>query len=284
MPTPAASLVLRTAASDELVLTADFAATGRTTATFHDLVERLATEVNIWETAPAPYGTEQGMTGHDQVDRWARDLKDSGLRVRAVIGFCGGGVYAAALAERASRWQAEPRLVLLDPGVVKPYMQVEHVQGWLTRLTPAFAEEDAGHARRALLDIATTSPGPLELARRLGGYVREVLQPALGRTGHSGQAASDLADLVIGYLHWLAGAAQLDPRPRWREAPALNSATPGFGLHLLPAADRAGLVRAVTFYDVPHSDLMRHDQVARAVDALLARPVDAPVPVPRRVL
>jgi len=72
---------------------------------------------------------------------------------------------------------------------------------------------------------------------------------------------------VTGFLYWLAGAAQLDPRAAWSVATALSSQTPGFGL--LPAAERADLVAAATYFDVPHADLLRSAAVAHAVDDML---------------
>jgi hypothetical protein len=270
MTTPDSYLVLRKADSGRLILAADYAATGRTTATFHDLVDLLETDYTIWETAPLPCGSEPGVTGVDQVDRWERDVRASGLTVHAIIGFCAGGVYAAALADRVSSWQDAPRLILLDPGLVKRTMPVEHVGGLLRRLTGTFTPEQLAEAQAALRTADATANDPLELAANLAGWCRDVIVPALRRAFHSPQASADFVQLIIGYLHWLGGAAQLDPRARWREATALNSASPNFGLHLASPEERPTLVGSVTYYDVQHADLMRTPEIGAAVDALLA--------------
>lgn len=270
MPTPESCLVLRKAGNDQLVVTADFAATGRTAATFHDLAERLSIDCNIWEIAPLPYGQEPGATGTDQVNRWVKDIRGSGMHVHAVIGFCGGNSYAAAMAEQIAGWQQAPRLVLLDPGIPKPIMLVQHVQGWLRRFAASFPVGDAERAEARLETIATADEHPLAMAAHLGEFFGQVVAPGLIRAGHSQQAAADFTRLVTGYLFWLAGAMEFDPRPLWRTAPALNSNSAGFGLFLAPPEERPTLVASARYFDVPHFDLMRTVDVASAVDQLLS--------------
>ncbi|GAA3452355.1 hypothetical protein [Dactylosporangium matsuzakiense] len=270
MTTPDSYHVLRKSDSGGLILAADFAATGRTTATFHDLVDLLEADHTIWETAPLPYGTEPGKTGTDQVDRWERDVRDSGLPVHAVIGFCGGGVYAAALTERVAAWQDAPRLILLDPGIVKRTMLVEHVEGLLRRLGGTFTPQLLAEATAALRTADETAADPLQLAANLAAWCNDVIVPGLRRAFHSAQASTDFVQLIVGYLHWLGGAATLDPRARWRTATALNSASLNFGLHLASPEERPTLVGSATYYDVQHGDLMRTPEIGQAVDALLA--------------
>jgi len=270
MPTPESCLVLRKAGNDQLIVAADFAATGRTAATFHDLVERLSVDCNIWEIAPLPYGTEPGKTGTDQVSRWVKDIRDSGLRVHAVIGFCAGNAYAAAMAEEIAGWQRAPRLVLLDPGIPKPVMLAEHIQGWLRRFSAGFPADAAERAAARLDAVAAAGDHPLVMAAKLGEFFGQAVAPGLVRAGHSQQAAAGFSKLVTGYLYWLAGAIQFDPRPQWRTAPALNSNSPGFGLFLAPPQERPTLVGSARYFDVAHFDLMRTKDVADAVDELLS--------------
>lgn len=274
MDTPSASLVLRRAGGRGLIVAADFAVTGRTTATFHDLVDLLGAQYDIWETAPVPYGEEAGMTGEDQVDRWVHDIERSGLPVHAVIGFCGGCVYAGRLAERIGRWQTVPRLILLDPGLVVPAMMVDHVAGVVRRLSGTFAPDDLTAARERLTALpaasSVASGGPLALADALAGYAREVIGPALERGAHSPDAGTAWVRLVTAYLYWLAGAAMLNPRPIWKSAAALQSCSPDFGLFLADPQERATLVGTAEYFSVPHTDLMRTPEVAKAVDTLLA--------------
>jgi len=269
MDSPESCLVLRKADGQGLIVTADFAATGRTTATFHDLVDLLRADHTIWETAPVPYGQEPGMSGADQVERWTRDIRDSGLPVHAVIGFCGGGVYAGKLAEQIGQWQPVPRLILLDPGRPTALMLGQHVEGLLRRLAGTFVAADLEAAQARLAAIRQSTPEPLTLAEELAGYGRDVLVAALQRAFHSPQASSDFVNLVTGYLYWLGGAATLDPRASWKSASALQSSSQNFGLFLASPEERQTLVGHATYVDVPHADLMRTPAVARAVDDLL---------------
>lgn len=272
MPSPpAACLVLRDSDTDELVVTADFAATGRTAATFHDLVDLLSVEANIWEIAPLRYGDEPGVTGADQVARWIGDIRASGLRVGTVIGFCGGSVYAAELAERIAGWQDDPALILLDPGIPVPKMLTEHVAGWARRVEPTLDHDDAAQLHALIAATGAADATPLELAGNLGALFRSDVAPALRGLGYETATIERFAALVNGYLHWLAGAMQLDPRPRWRTAPTLHSNSPGFGLFLAPPPERATLVGETTWFDVTHFELMRSPEVGALVDRLLTR-------------
>jgi hypothetical protein len=269
MTTPQAHHVLRKSDRDELVVTADFAATGRPTATFHELVDLLQVDVNIWETAPVPYGHERGVTGADQVDRWERDIRDSTRPVRAVIGFCAGNVYAGELARRIGGWQEPPRLIVLDPGRANRPMLREHVEGLLGRLASTFGPDEIEAVRARIREADASRPDPLDLVDELAELCREVVVPALMRAYHSKQASLDFITIVIGYMYWLAGATQLDPRPAWASATALNSNSTNYGIYLTPAEQRDGLVASITHYDVTHGNMMRTPEVAAAVDLLL---------------
>lgn len=268
MAKPPSFNILRQA-DDRLILATDFAATGRSTATFHDLVERLEIGHTIWEAAPMTYGRERGMTGAQQADRWANDVRESGLPVHAVIGFCGGNVYAAALTERISQWQETPRVLLIEPGYAKPEMLTEHVSGLLRRLTGTFQPDDLAAAQTRLTEVGASTDEPIALAGALADYCTEVVTPALRRAFHGERASAEFVQLVTGYVHWLAGACQLDPREVWKTATALSSNTPGIGLNLLPDDERAATVGKEIAFDVPHLDLMRTAAVAQTVDELL---------------
>src|SRR5438477_56086 len=85
------------------------------------------------QAAPVRWGQEAGLTGADQAERWLDGIRASGLRVRALLGFCGGGVYAAVMADVIARWQDRPHLVLFDPGFAKRQMLVEHLESFFRR-------------------------------------------------------------------------------------------------------------------------------------------------------
>ncbi|MFB6888401.1 hypothetical protein ACFCX4_03695 [Kitasatospora sp. NPDC056327] len=270
MKTPVAHSVLREADGGGLVVLADFGTAGRPSATFTELVEGLRTEATFWETMPPPYGEEEGLDAAGHVARWTADVRASGLPVRAVIGFCSGSVYAAALVEEISRWQDRPRLVLIDPDLAERRMVIEHYERFMTaRLSPVLAPEEVAAALREGREADAAAATALDLAAGLGVLCRRILPPACERAGMSGERSTELALIFAAYLHWLAAGAEVDPRPVWKEATALNSATEGFGLDAFPPAARPGLVGTVVEFDLPHLELMRDPGVAECVDELL---------------
>ncbi|MFC9912498.1 hypothetical protein [Streptomyces sp. NPDC059862] len=270
MSTPAAHSVLRRSGDGELVVAADFGTAGRPSATFTELVTALRTDLTFWETMPPPYGHEAGMSAADHVARWVRDIRDSRLPVRAVIGFCSGSVYAAALIEEISRWQKTPLLILIDPDLAERHMVIGHYERFMTaRLSPVLTAEAVEAAVRAGRDADASAKTPLDLAAELGTLCRRILPDACERGGMTGERSRELAEIFAGYLHWLAAGAELDPRPAWRAATALNSATEGFGLDAFPEEERAGLVARVIDFDIPHLELMRTPEVARTIEGLL---------------
>jgi hypothetical protein len=270
MAKPDAFNVLRTIEGGDLIVVADFAATGRPAASFHDLVPLLKAPHHIWETAPVRWGQEAGLTGVDQAERWLDGIRSSGLRVRALLGFCGGGVYAAIMADAIARWQDRPHLVLFDPGFAKRQMLVEHLESFFRRLSAAFTPEQSAQAHAALRAADEGGAEPLGLADRLGVLCQQILLPAIIRAGYSPAASGETANLVNGYLHWLAGAISLDPSAGWGFATALNSASPNAGLEDTPPAERASLFAKSIDFDVAHRDLLRTPAVAQTADELLS--------------
>ncbi|MFF8914663.1 hypothetical protein ACF08M_15400 [Streptomyces sp. NPDC015032] len=102
--------------TDDVVLVVDFDATGRNEARFSDLMGNLKIPVTCWETVPQTLFTGSPPAVDGFVDGWTEEVRSSGRRVTAVMGFCVGGVYAAALADRAREWQKEcPMVILFDP-------------------------------------------------------------------------------------------------------------------------------------------------------------------------
>lgn len=271
-PSPASWNVLREGRSGELMAVVDFSATGRSVATFAELVTLLGTGETVWETAPPPFGREAGMTGADHVARWLDDLRADGRPVRAVLGFCTGAVYAAALAEGiAGRQPNPPAVVLLDPVLSDRellYQQYERLVGG--RLSAVLSQDEAGRAREAGRRAVAEAAGELDLAGRLSALLREYGGAALTRAGLDARRSAELVDTFTAYLCYLAAAAEFDPTPVWSTATAVSSNTPDSGLNLLSEERRAALVGREIRLAVCYPDLLRSDEVARTVAAVLA--------------
>ncbi|GAB2648017.1 hypothetical protein GCM10027271_01980 [Saccharopolyspora gloriosae] len=255
---------LRDGPGSELVLACDFATAGRRIATFADLVALTGDGPTVWESAPAPPAGSPD--GDAQVARWAEAVRASGRPVRAVLGFCTGAVYAAALAAEISRSQPT-RLILLDPepGDARPMLAFhrEVVARFAALAPPGAADTLAAAEAAATEDDLTT------LAERLVALCAEVVEPACANAGLGAARTADYLDVAASYLHWLAGAGSLRPRPSWTTASAINSSTPGSGLLGFSPAERAGLVADAVHLDVSHEDLMRTPEAARTTARLV---------------
>ncbi|MFR9730627.1 hypothetical protein ACL03H_15505 [Saccharopolyspora sp. MS10] len=251
---------LRDGPGAEIVLACDFSTAGRRIATFADLVALTGDGPAVWESAPTPPDT--ALDGAAQVRRWADAVRASGRPVRAVLGFCTGAVYAAALAAEISRRQPT-RLILLDPesGDARPMLGfLREVVARFGALAPPGADDVLGAAGAAAEEAGTDL---MALADRLIALCSAVVTPACANAGLGPARSAEYLDVATRYLHWLAAAGSLEPPPSWTSAAALNSSTPGAGLLGVPPAERAGLVAEEVHLDVPHEDLMRTPEAAR---------------------
>ncbi|MFB7945425.1 hypothetical protein ACFC6L_10925 [Kitasatospora phosalacinea] len=251
------------------ILASDFPATGRTVAGFGDLVARLGTTADAWETAPPSTGSEAAMSGADYLARWLPDT--TGGPVRTVLGFCVGSVFAAGLAAEIARHQDEPpRLVLFDPERPDPDLLHRHYHELIGGLAPLLSAPEVDEARQAGKRARHEHDGMRPLAAALCGLFREYGEPAFRRTGLDAERGAEVVATFASFLGYLVAAADLDPRPQWAGATALSSATPHSGLNPLPPEERAGLVAREISFDLPHTELLRDEEVARTVARLLA--------------
>src|SRR5690349_16843380 len=126
--------------AERVILAIDFDATGRPEARFSDLAPRLKVDCAFWETVPPDLKTERTASGEAYVDYWWAAFERRPRPVAAVMGFCGGAVYAAALSERVAAWQgSEPLLLLFDPEIAVPQTlvwQFHKVVGYLAGTLP----------------------------------------------------------------------------------------------------------------------------------------------------
>ncbi|POM24530.1 hypothetical protein BTM25_31590 [Actinomadura rubteroloni] len=267
MEQPAAYNVLRSSASADLILASDFSATtGRTVGSFSDLIPKVSTSCAVWETRPPAPGDR---TAEDHLDRWAADVRASGLTVRRVLGYCVGSVFAAGLAERVAAWQEAPGLIVFDPEVPHPALLHRHFQDAVGALAGFMTAAQVETARRegdaALRDI----DGMPELAATLSGLVVAHGEPALAAIGLAPDRAAELLGGFGAFLSYLVSAAELDPARGWATATAITSATEHNGLNTLPDAVRAGTVAREVRFDLPHAELLRDAGVVAAINDLL---------------
>ena len=272
MPTPRVLNLIGRGDRAEFVLAADFPATGRTVAGFGDLFAGPARPWTVWETAapPAPG------TGEEHVDRWLAEAAGLGAPVGAVLGFCVGAVYAAALAEDLSAAQGgRVPLLVFDPERPDANLLHRHYAAVIEGLAPAFDPAALAAARNAG-DLALRTQGAdlSVLADVLVGLLAEHGGPALRRSGLDERRTAELLGTFTAFLAYLTAAAELDPAPAWSRATAFSSASPLNGLNVLSAAMRAATVRSERRFPVGHEDFLRDAAVAAATHGLLEHGFD----------
>ncbi len=265
---------LRTSSSSDVVLCADFQTTGRPEAGFPDLIPLLEHDSNYWLIAPAPIAPDSD-TGFDEYLRsWLDPVRDSGLRASAVLGFCLGGVYGAALAEQVAGFQAtEPRLVLLDPEQTQLVTIQYQLTKVLTMLESVLTEDDRAAIHAKLGELAAVEGmGVRRYAKEMFGHFRRYTNGAFERAGLDPEYGAEMLELFSGFLSYLSLAEETDPRAAWLRATALTSASPESGLNRLRATGELGTGEFVAHeigFDEDHTEFLRSAEVAKAVDELL---------------
>ncbi|MFF4181213.1 hypothetical protein [Streptomyces sp. NPDC001750] len=264
MTEPQTWRVLGNADAHELVLAVDFDATGRAEGRFTDLAAGLAgLPFSIWETVPQEAGT-------GTVERWLEEVAADGRPVRAVFGFCVGGVYAGAIAQRvADRQSQAPALVLFDPeqsGPLTLYSQFHKVlDSMSTLLSDEETAEAAAEARRAHEQHTEMAP----LGAELLDVYRRTAKPVFNRLELDEKRQAEFTAVFASFVGYLIAAAAIDPLPAWRGAVVVTSSSPTSGLNGSRGAGQDITVGRELRVDVPHVDLLRDPGVTRTVAELL---------------
>ncbi|MCP2170200.1 hypothetical protein [Goodfellowiella coeruleoviolacea] len=262
--------VLTESDREEVVLAVDYAATGRPEAAFTDLAAHLDGGYEIWETVQPPLGGETGMTGADYVARWADEVRGTGRPVRAVFGFCAGGVFAGALADRVAAWQpSAPRLVLFDPEAPTEATLYYQFHKVVDSLSTLLDPEQAAAAQQAGQHAWQSGQGVAEVGAELVGIFERVGRDAFARAGLDAEYGEEWVATYRSFVSYLVAASHLGRTPAWATATAVSSATPTSGLNAVDPAARAGAVAEEVRFAVTHADLLGHPEVARTVAGLL---------------
>ncbi|MFF7634697.1 hypothetical protein ACFZB9_16290 [Kitasatospora sp. NPDC008050] len=259
--------------SGEIVLAVDFDTTGRPEARFSDLVANLQTDFGVWESSPPPGGGARARTGADYIAHWAEPLAAERPKIKAVLGFCAGSVYAAALVERIASWQQErPLLVIFDPEVSAAQTLMWQYHKVVGFMASVISDEDVATARKAGAELHDRTPEIGALKDGLIALIREIGEPAFTRVGLDEARREELFSVFESFLCYLAAAADIDPLDLWHDAVAFSSASPLSGLRAMRAAGVGGERLAVSReieIDVEHGVMLADKELAAAVSALL---------------
>lgn len=276
-PTQTLWRTLHESGGDTLILTVDFAATGRTQAGFPELVAAWRPEHTVLAAQPPADaagrrhdddGAVPGASAYaSYTELLIAELPGTAPQVTAVLGYCAGAVYAADLADSLARRQRHaPRLVVLDPelpsakGLYEDYERSGAALAGL--LEPEDFQEFQAAGRRAQDahpddDLARVGPA---LA---AAYTRAV-HTAAERLDLDDDIRDELAGSFIAYVHYLTAASRHTPDPAlplWAaHATAITSTAPE---HPVAREIRIAATR---------DDLLRSADTVRALTGLLAAP------------
>ncbi|MFC5663843.1 hypothetical protein ACFP3U_12720 [Kitasatospora misakiensis] len=274
-----------------ILLAVDFDTTGRPEARFADLLANLGPEFAAWETVPPAADAEAARSGAGYLDHWTRGLADltghsgtdgvtGGLTgtdgerpaVHAVLGFCGGAIYAAALAERIAEQQDEaPLLVLFDPELSTAQTLIWQFHKVIGFLSAVISEEQIAEAREMGQQAFDEIPDVMALKDELLRLMREFGEPALIAAGLDETRREELFAVFESFLCYLAAASQIDPLPRWRSAVSYSSTSPLSGLNAMRSAGLEIEVGEEIRIDTDHGVMLADKELASAVARLLDR-------------
>ncbi|MDH6144766.1 hypothetical protein P3T35_006815 [Kitasatospora sp. GP30] len=239
-----------------LVLAVDFDGSTRQEATFRDLARLLPDRLDVWHAVPPTADLEHA----DQyLAWWLETLPRSGERVSAVLGYCAGGVYAAALSDAIElRQEVRPEVVLFNPGSPNTATLSRDLFGALGSMT-ALNEDERQRFRQRAEEIVEHCAGDFAaLADEFCAVYVDASRIAFERWGIEGEVGDELMGLFRAYTRYLSAARQLERRPRWVDALSLNSAD-----------HEGGFTGRETSFDSSRADLLRSPAVAAAVTATL---------------
>lgn len=249
--------------AEPVVLAVDFAVSGRPESTFSDLGRLLARGVPLWETRqPEP---EQARTfgGEDFASYWVRGVRDTGRPVRAVLGYCVGGLYAARVAQLLAAEQDEaPAVVLFDPEPPHRAGMVADFRAAVARLSSVLSPEESALAGQAADEAAQQSAGIAALGAALTEVFTGIAGAAFDRAGLPTGLADELSGAYAAFVAYIAAAAAFDPAVSWAGATALTT----------PAADpHARYASRLIPVDAAHDDILRSPLTADVLTGLLTR-------------
>ncbi|GAB3888156.1 hypothetical protein GCM10029964_055350 [Kibdelosporangium lantanae] len=234
----------------------DFDFTGRPEANFGHFVDLLETDREIWRTRQPPTAAQSLVPATDYLDFWAQ--LPTSKQVQALMGYCAGGSFVPALAERIEQTQGHPvDVILFDPEVVTVTSLYEDFQRAVDIISVLSAQEKAqvhtGTQNTRATDFAAA-------ARKVIHLYRESMATAFTRLGLDESLGAEFVQMFNSYVSYLAAAAELTPEEGWRTGVALTSRRPGLGAHQA--------AKEITF-PVDPDDLLRDPRVADSVSQLL---------------
>jgi hypothetical protein len=254
--------------SNRVILGVDFPAPGRIEGSFTDLAAKLGSGYRFLHTVPPGASPDQRITAEAYTQQWVQDIRQHGWQVLAVLGYCVGSVYAAAIVENISEWQdTAPKCILFDPVYVSARMVALEAYKIVSRFGKLLSEDEVELARKRMAELLESEPGDVaDAAVACVGLYREIGSTAFGRLGLDDFRRNEMTQLFESYMSWASVAAQIDPTRAWKHSTVIlsadyaNEANRGEGENTFN-----DMFASEIFLDVAHGDLLRSDCAAKAV-------------------
>lgn len=207
------------------VLAVDFDSTARPEAGFRQFAALLKPDREIWQTTQPDAADRELLSAEAYLQGW-RELPE-GVRghVDTVMGYCVGGVFAAALADAIAKEQGtRPALLLFDPEPVDQMSLYRDFKKAVDTMSILSEEERAGYIGEARALCETEGEGFDSLARQVIKLYETTAGVAFERLEFDEETSEDLLGLFRSYVSYLFAARQLSPEESWATAGALTSA------------------------------------------------------------
>ncbi|MGW7108315.1 hypothetical protein ACWGHU_19360 [Streptomyces xanthophaeus] len=243
------------------VLAVDFDSTARPEAGFRRLAPLLPPGREIWLTGQPDEAEKELLDAEGYLGRWRQLPGGPGGHVDTVMGYCVGGVFAAALADEIARQQGtRPALLLFDPEPVEEMSLYRDLKKAIGAMSVLSEEERAGYVTEALTVCGTAGGDFRATALQVVKLYESAAGLAFDRLGLDEETADDLMGMFRSYVSYLCGAQELSPEAGWATAVALTSrgSSPG-----------APLARREQTFPLGTEGLLDDQDVAEAVHRFL---------------
>lgn len=268
MPTSSHWDVIFNGGSEQTVLGIDFSGRRHREASFIELASRIGPEYRFLQARPvAVRPGQQQPSSYEYVVSWVEGARQDGNPMRAVLGRCVGGIYAAVVAEYISQWQLEPDIILFDPQFANTKFLGHELHKEISASSSLMSDDELKRARKIASEITYLNPWDMVqiAAHALESYL-QIITPAFERAGLGDARENNMNGYFVSYMRWLSAAAELDSSRVMKKSIVIMSRDyaelPGRMLFDDNADSLAG--RCIVC-DVSHSDLLRSDSAAKAV-------------------
>jgi hypothetical protein len=236
-------------------------------ASFVELAEKVGPGYKFLYAKLPENGPGERFSSYAYTGPWLDSIKQYELPVLAVMGYCVGSVYAAAIAEGISQWQQRaPELILFDPQLASMNALNHAFLREIDATSPLLSDDEIERARKIVTDAAGMGDEVIASAAKMIEIYLEIITVAFERAGLGCARGNNLMAPFESYIAWMAAATQIDVSGAWRNSTAIISSD----YAELPYMESSSkgiceLVGRSIPFDVTNSDLLRSDSIARVI-------------------